>query len=98
MRPNPLIKKLTLALAALLASLTISQAEIGDTMKAVMANNLSQGKPIQFHDCPALQYASARRGNTTIIFSPKTNREIAFIFDSRYQLLVDNAAQPWNHY
>jgi len=96
--PDHEMKKLTLALVALLASLTISQAEIGDTMKEVMANNLSQGKPIQFHDCPALQFASATRGNVTVIFSPKTNREIAVIFDARHRLSVDNAVKPWNSY
>ena len=92
------MKKLTLALVALLASLTISQAEIGDTMKEVMANTLSQGKPIQFHGCPALQFTSAARGNVTVIFSPKTNREIAIIFDSRHRLSADNVVKPWNSY
>jgi len=83
---------------ALLASLTISQAEIGDTMKEVMANNLSQGKPIQFHDCPALQWDSPARGTQTLIFSPKTNRQIASIFDSRHRLSADNVVKPWNSY
>ena len=83
---------------ALLASLTISQAEIGDTMKEVMANNLSQGKPIQFHDCPALQWDSPARGTQTLIFSPKTNRQIASIFDSRHRLSADYAERLRNLY
>src|SRR5919201_4385233 len=93
------MKKLTLALAVLLANLTISQAEIGDTMKEVMYNNLSRGKPMQFHGCPAVQFTSAARGNVTAIFSPKTNREIAIVFDSRHQLAMNgDVGQPWNSY
>ena len=98
--PDHEMKKLTLALVALLASLTISQAEIGETMKEVLAHGFHfyGWKPIQFHDCPALQFASAARGNVTVIFSPKTNREIAVIFDARHRLSVDNAVKPWNSY
>jgi hypothetical protein len=82
------MKKLSLALVALLASPTISQAEIGETMKEVLGHgsHFYGVKPIQFHDCPALQYASPTMGPVTLIFSPKTNREIAGIFDSRYRL------------
>ena len=67
------MKKLSLSLVALLASLTISQAEIGETMKEVLAHGVGW-KPIQFHDCPALQSASVTSGTTTLIFNPKTNR------------------------
>src|SRR5438874_6687846 len=92
------MKKLTLALAVLLANLTISQAEIGDTMKEV-SNYSNMWEHIQFHGCPALQSKSASRGNVTAIFSPKTNREIAIVFDSRHQLGRNgDVVQPWNRY
>jgi hypothetical protein len=92
------MRKLTLGLVALLASLTLSQAEIGETMKEVMANTLSQGKPIQFHNCPALQFASATQGNVTVIFSPKTNREIATINDLRNRFSAEHVVTPRNSY
>ena len=91
------MKKLTLALVVSLATLTLSQAEIGETMKEVMANSVFR-EPIQFHDCPALQFKSATDGNFTLIFSPKTNREIAIIFDSRQRLSTDEVVKPWNSY
>jgi hypothetical protein len=91
------MKKLTLALVGLLASLTISQAEIGDTMKEV-SNYSNMWEHIQFHGCPALQFKSARMGIETVIFSPKTNREIAVVFDSRHRLSTDKVLQPWNRY
>jgi hypothetical protein len=93
------MKKLSLSLVALLASLTISQAEIGETMKEVLAHGVwNNWKPIQFHDCPALQSKSVTEGTTTVIFSPKTNRQIATIFDSRNRLSADNVVAPWNSY
>jgi hypothetical protein len=92
------MKKLTLALAVLLSNLMISHAEIGDTMKEVLGYSNSW-KPIQFHNCPALQFASAAMGNLTAIFSPKTNREIAIVFDSRHLLSTNgDPAQTWNSY
>ena len=92
------MKKLTLALVALLATLTISHAEIGDTWKTV-SNYSNMWEHIQFHGCPALQYKSPAEGNVTAIFSPKTNREIAIVFDSRHQLSRNgDVVQPWNHY
>lgn len=92
------MKKLTLPLAVLLVNLTISQAEIGDTMKEV-SNYSNMWEHIQFHGCPALQFKSASSGNQTVIFSPKTNREIAIVFDSRQQLWRDGGVvQPWNSY
>ena len=94
------MKKLTLALVALLATLTLSQAEIGETMKEVLAHGFHfyGWKPIQFHDCPALQSASVTRGTTTLIFSPKTNRQIATIFDSRHRLSAEHVDTPRNRY
>ena len=93
------MKKLTLALVALLASLTISQAEIGETMKEVLGHSVSHSwKPIQFHDCAALQSTSATRGNLTVIFSPKTNRQIATILDSRHGFTLNNVVKPWSSY
>jgi hypothetical protein len=92
------MKKLTLVLSVLLANLTISQAEIGDTMKEVSSYN-NMWEHIQFHGCPALQAKSASRGNQTVIFSPKTNREIAIVFDSRHRLSRNgDIGQPWNRY
>jgi hypothetical protein len=91
------MKKLTLALAVLLANLMISHAEIGDTMKEVLGYSNSW-KPIQFHNCPALQ-ASDPMVNVTAIFSPKTNREIASVWDSRQLLItIGDPAQAWNLY
>jgi hypothetical protein len=93
------MKKLGLSLVALLASLTISQAEIGETMKEVLAHSVGHNwKPIQFHDCPALQSASVTRGTTTEIFSPKTNRQIATIRDSRHGLAAEHVDTPRNRY
>jgi hypothetical protein len=92
------MKKLTLVFVGLLASLTISQAEIGDTLKEV-SNYSNMWEHIQFHGCPALHYKSAATGNVTAIFSPKTNREIAIVFDSRHQLGRNgDIGQPWNQY
>jgi hypothetical protein len=91
------MKKLTLAFVGLLASLTISQAEIGDTLKEV-SNYSNMWEHIQFHGCPALQFKSTAMGNETVIFSPKTNREIAIIFDSRQRLSTDEVVKPWNSY
>jgi len=91
------MKKLSLSLAALLASLTISQAEIGETMKEVLGHAHSW-KPIQCHDCPALQNLSVTRGTVTLIFSPKTNRQIATIFDSRHGLSAEHVDTPRNSY
>jgi hypothetical protein len=93
------MKKLSLALVALLASLIISQAEIGETMKEVLAHGAYYGwKPIQFHDCPALQSVSVTRGTMTLIFSPKTNRQIATIVDSRHRLSAEHVDTPRNSY
>ena len=93
------MKKLTLALVALLASLILSQAEIGETMKEVLAHGaFADWKPIQFHDCPALQSASATQGNVTLIFSPKTNRQIATINDLRNRLSAEHVVTPRNSY
>jgi hypothetical protein len=93
------MKKLGLSLVALLASLTISQAEIGETMKEVLAHGVwNNWKPIQFHDCPALQSVSVTEGTTTVIFSPKTNRQIATIFDSRNRLSAEHVVTPRNSY
>jgi hypothetical protein len=90
------MKKLGLSLVALLASLTISQGEIGETMKEVMSHNsfaFHSGKPIQFHDCPALQFALFPRGTLTLIFSRKTNRQIATIFDSPNRLSAEDVVR-----
>lgn len=94
------MKKLTLALAVLLANLTICQAEIGQTMKEVLAGGVHfyGWKPIQFHDCPALQSVSPTRGNLTVIFSPKTNRQIATVLDSRVGFTLNNVVKPWSSY
>jgi hypothetical protein len=95
--PSNEMKKLTLAFVGLLASLTISQAEIGDTLKEV-SNYSNMWEHIQFRGCPALQFKSTATGNETVIFSPKTNREIAIIFDSRQRLSTDEVVKPWNSY
>jgi hypothetical protein len=95
------MKKLSLALVALLASLTISQAEIGETMKEVLGHGFHfyGVKPIQFRDWPALQSVWVPEGTMTLIFSPKTNREIAIVWDSRHLLSTNgDAAQAWNSY
>ena len=93
------MKKLGLSLVTLLASLTISQAEIGETMKEVLAHGVwNNWKPIQFHDCPALQSVSVTSGTRTLIFSPKTNREIVAIFDSRHRLSAQHVDTPRNSY
>ena len=92
------MKKLTVALLALLASMTISQAKIGQTMKEVLGHGYSGWKPIQFHDCPALQCEFFPWGTQTLIFSPKTNREIASISDFRHRMSADNVATPTNSY
>jgi|ERR1051326_2939716 hypothetical protein len=91
------MKKLTLVLAVLLANVTISQAEIGETMKEVLGHS-HRWKPIQFHNCPALQYTSPTRGNITVIFSPKTNLEIAAVNDSKEAQAADHVANPRNYY
>jgi hypothetical protein len=91
------MKKLTLALAVSLASLTLSEANIGETMKEVLGHS-HRWKPIQFHDCPALQYTSPTSGNITVIFSPKTNLEIAAINDSLKAQAADHVANPRNYY
>jgi hypothetical protein len=70
------MKKLTLALVVSLATLTLSQAEIGETMKEVMSHNsfaFHSGKPIQFHDCPALQFALFPRGTLTLYSTHQTD-------------------------
>jgi hypothetical protein len=91
-------KKLTSALVSLLASLTISQAKIGDTMKEVLSHGFHRWKPTQFHDCPALQWDSPARGTQTLIFSAKTNRQIASILDSRHGFTLNNVVKPWSSY
>ena len=93
------MKKLTLALVVSLATQTLSQAEIGETMKEVLGHSvLHSWKPIQFHDCAALQSTSPTRGNLTVIFSPKTNRQIATILDSRHGFTLNNVVKPWSSY
>ncbi len=99
------MKKLTLALVALLASLTVSQAipqpTIGETEKELTARFRLAGywpiTHIQFFGYPAIQAAGAA-GKMTAIFSRKTGREIALVYSLRMRLTYADITGATNTY
>jgi hypothetical protein len=99
------MKKVTLALVALLASLAVSHAiprpSIGETEKETTARFMLVGywpvKPIKSFGYPAIQAAGAT-GKVTAIFSPKTGREIALVYSLTRQLTYADITGATNTY